>query len=259
MTLMLMVVILNFFIGKRGMAIMFFIPVFFVFIQNLKSISISRVFLLITFAYLMINIVVTISYTRMSDINIFNFIESYFHYLITFKSIGLLINEMGFSIRPLVEIVNIISNNLITPTFGGSYLYSIFLVLPGFLRFGLDSFAIEHNLVNLATMVTHYSGANYGLGFSVMAEAYLNFQYFGIFFFVLLGIAIEKLLDGKIFDDEKMNYFFHISVISILIVFPRSPMQDTIKKLLLYCILPFVLHSVLLKKEEKNESIKENN
>lgn len=257
--LMVFVVIINFFIGKRGMAIMFFLPVFFLIIQGLKNISISKLSQLMLFSYLMINLVVTISYTRIADINIFNFFESYFYYLFTFKSIGLLVNEMGFSIRPLVEIVNLISNEVITPSYGGSYIYSIFLILPGFLRFGLDSFAIEHNFVNLAGMVTHYTGANYGLGFSVMAESYLNFKYFGIFFFILLGIVIEKLLEGKMFDDQKQNSFFHISAISILILFPRSPMQDTVKKLLLYCLLPFVLHNIILKKERENESIEENN
>lgn len=257
--MLLLVIVLNFFIGKRGMAIMFLIPLFFTFLKNLKSISFWRVLLFFTFAYLMINLIVTISYTRTSDFNMLSFLKTYFYHLITLDSIKLLIGEMGFSIRPLVEVVNLISNDIISPTFGGTYLYSIFLVLPGFLRFGLDNFAIEHNLINLAAMVTHYSGANYGLGFSVMAEAFFNFQYFGIFFFIILGIVLGKLLEGKIFKNENTNYLFNIAVISFLIVFPRSPMQDTIRKILIYCIIPFALYNIFFIEEGKNESNKENN
>lgn len=258
---MLVVIILNLILGRRGISLMFFIPIFFVMIRKFKKINVKFIVILCVSFYLIVNLLVTISYSRIENGSFFDFIIFYFQKLISLDSIKLLISEMGFSIRPLLEIITMSNEGAINPVYGGSYIYSILLILPGILRFNLDSIAVQYNLVNLSSLITKYSEANFGLGFSMPAEAFLNFHIFGVFIFILFGMLIGVLLNEQLLDNKKLSYYFNICVTSFLITLPRNPMQDSIRKILIYCIIPFFLYLYCShnKEDKKIESTYKNN
>lgn len=237
-------------IGRRSSAIMYLVIIFFCNYKSFGKLNLKNIAFLIVMGYFLFTMLYTVSITRIVDFSISMLVTSFFENLISFTSVKYMIVEMGSSIRPLIEIINQANVGTIELKHGISYIYSLFLILPGFLRFGFDDIAINEGIVNLSSVITSLSGANYGLGSSPQMEAYYNFGFCGFLFFLFLGWGIGVLLDRDLFREKKYSFLFQVCVLAFIIIFPRSPMQDTLKKLIYYCILPFVINMKMQRKKE---------
>lgn len=87
------------------------------------------------------------------------------------------------------------------PTWGLSYLASLGTLIPASLDFaGINDLAAAVNPVNqyYAAMGNTYSWASFGLGYSLIAESYVNFGWFGWIAIAVIGAALERLLHWDI-------------------------------------------------------------
>lgn len=80
--------------------------------------------------------------------------------------------------------------------YGSSYLYAFTTIIPN-LGFWKIHPAKEH--ANLGDWLTKEKRLHFGTGFSTVAEAYVNFGYFGALFMILLGY-VATLLFGRLYE-----------------------------------------------------------
>lgn len=235
----------TFWIGRRGNGIMLLLPIVFIVIRKIdftKHRIIKFIFAAV-FLYFMINLLYTVSITRIEPVGLKEFIRLYFINFMQFMSVKYIIIEMGASIRNLMEVIRFIDNSHAAYKYGLTYLYSIIIILPGKIRNGLDQIALDNNLMNLPSYITEVSGASYGLGGSIQMEAYFNFSMWGVLFFLLFGYVIGRAFNRKHFDDEKFDIYFKICLLSFLIMLPRTCMQDNLKRIIFCCIIPFYFYN----------------
>lgn len=98
------------------------------------------------------------------------------------------LSEMGWSMTPLCWCLEIFPQQ-IDYKYGDSFLYSFTTIIPN-LGFWKYHPAKIHS--NLGEWLMDYKRITYGPGFSLAAEAYVNFGYLGFLFFFLYGFLISK-------------------------------------------------------------------
>lgn len=90
------------------------------------------------------------------------------------------LTEMGSSELPLIWCINILPEK-VEYKYGESYLYSLTTIIPN-MGFWDRHPAAKYS--NVGEWLMHYRNMTYGPGFSITAEAYYNFGWFG---FVMMG------------------------------------------------------------------------
>lgn len=124
----------------------------------------------------------------------------------------LLISEMGVSIMPTDWVMSNIHYKF-EYFLGASYLAGIITVFPA----SLDPTGTISRLketAHLAIWLQNVQNSLYGPGFSLIAESFLNFGWFGIFAMLGLGVIVGKVLDSS--DVEKENRFQLYSKIGMM-------------------------------------------
>lgn len=135
----------------------------------------------------------------------------------------------------------------VVPHFGGkSYLGSILLFLPSFMRFG---FFDEYNLsVSAMFSPLYYNTDLIGYGSSFIAEAYYNFGYFMLLIMLLMGHLFAKLENklhkAKITQNAPM-FFLITYILSELIYIVRNDLYSIPRSIIFYAIIPLVLYKIL--------------
>lgn len=102
-----------------------------------------------------------------------------------------------------------------------------------------------------------YFGLNYGLGFNMIAEAYVNGGYIGGFFYMfLLGIIIGKLLamcrDTWDMENNSIKAFVAISTANILMTLPRGAIYLVIKNFVYGVLIILLFVKFLRMNAQKN-------
>ncbi|MFE4425939.1 O-antigen polysaccharide polymerase Wzy [Peribacillus butanolivorans] len=133
--------------------------------------------------------------------------------------------EMGLSMRPTMVLVR--DGWDIFP-YGNTYIFSMLGMVSERLISILD---IPY--VTLSSWFSQtYLGISYGAGFSIIAEALLNFgPYVAPLFLFLLGYIITSAIyvDTVNFREKPLRVFFAITTASVCISIVRNTMQGTLK------------------------------
>lgn len=169
--------------------------------------------------------------------------------------VGSIIGEIGWSMSSLAWTMRLISEG--EPfRYGTSYLYAITAIIPnlGFWR--------EHPAVkaNLGLWMQNNLGRTSGLGYTFVAETYINFAWWGLIVMLILGYGLGKIMGSVTKETAKYNYkatFFLIMLISVLLKpFVRSSFSAIMRQLVFTVILINVLISITaitLNKNRKRE------
>ncbi len=100
------------------------------------------------------------------------------------------LSEMGASVQPLMRTMNIIPENQ-NFRYGESYLYALTTIVPNVGIWDIHP-ATKHS--NLGKWLQEYYNLPFGPGFSIVAEAYYNFGYYGFLMMFILGCGFTKML-----------------------------------------------------------------
>lgn len=148
---------------------------------------------------------------------------------------------------PMVSLVRAISDDSIQMNFGSTYINSLGVLVPKTLWPDrpldiAEAFAREN--------ISNWSEGQ-GLGYSPLAEAYVNFSFPGAFIhFFIFGMLI-----GGFLQFMRVKYFFkydflfvpfvHIVIYYIVILSFRAPLIGPIKMLILFLVPYFILYIIL--------------
>lgn len=147
------------------------------------------------------------------------------------------LSEMGGSMFPLAQTMELVPQ-MYDYRYGSSYLYAFTSVIPNMGFWDLHPAMKYGNLGDWLQKVLHL---NYGPGFSIVAECYINFGYYGFVFMILLGFVFAKIFN--ISQMKKINPL--LILLSLLFCFlvtktVRNSFLATVRSLFYY-ILPIYL------------------
>jgi oligosaccharide repeat unit polymerase len=155
------------------------------------------------------------------------------------------VSEMGYSLVTVTHTVSLVP--VARPfDYGLSYLYALTAILP---NIGWEVHpSISHGLLSdwlVRTVDPVVAAAGGGLGFSFIAEAYMNFGWFGGPIWIgLIGYALCRLfLRADVTDPAKQA--FTASFLAFFFVFARGESAIIARGLVWYSVIPYLLVSIL--------------
>lgn len=239
--------LINLLAGDRGSWVYYGLILFWCYIRYRKKLSVKSIIMYI----IIVSFILTITsiLVKFREIGFNN---------ITMNDIDEVIKNLKFIfIKPLFEmgqsarVLGIIIQDKLSESwsYGNTYIAGIIsMVIPRTkLWFGYPDFYLENWISQ-----THLGLKNYGVGFSIIAEAYLNG---GMLFYpvimILLGFFIGKITDINLNNSKyPIESFFKISSTGILLTIVRGSVELSLRKwaygvfliLLIFFILKKVKH-----------------
>ena len=163
--------------------------------------------------------------TAISELDISSFIKM--------DSIISAAHELGGSEAP--TLIAMKANNPLE--LGLSYIRAMLNSIVNFLPSSVRPDLSFMGPISLAFYYSRWLGLNYGLGFSLIAESYINFAYGGFIVFYLFGKLYRNQIEK---DNTVKNELCNTLLIFILFTITRRESKDLIT-LLVYYWLPFVV------------------
>lgn len=226
--------------GWRGEAVALLIS--FIVFWNLciKKFDKKQIFILCLAGIIMISILpIIFSIRSNNDKSLLMFLDLFLYSIRNDNLIFTSISEMGFSIYPLLHIIRFIENG-VPILYGTSYLGAIIdSIFPAYIlhasNFGW--------IVWLAQWLQNSLNMSYGPGFSMAAESFFNFGWYGAAIFFIWGRFIIKLVYIDNFDFYLRDFktvFMCISLFQILMII-RGQFIVFIQNYFYYNLLPMLL------------------
>jgi len=171
-----------------------------------------------------------------------------------------ILNEAGSSIEPLLNIMY--STQFSTMRlYGLSYIITfLYSIMPSGI---LDVFGIDKSIAQLQIMYTlavnpQIARMGGGLGFSIFAEAFLNFEWFGLIFFLFFGFLYVWAIKKSLLMIKKGNYILLPLVMQLcqrVLIYSRSDIYDFYGniKLTLYIYIALAFWVFYLRTKNRNE------
>jgi hypothetical protein len=134
------------------------------------------------------------------------------------------VGEMGYSISPLFMTMGVIPEK-VDYQYGKSYLASITSIIPAHLNpiHSLQKFSQSAALDDW--LMKQYK-MDFGPGYSLIAESYYNFGFFGISMMFIWGIILGWLLNHFNLDQlrsNRLSLYFNMVCFYALLTLPRRP------------------------------------
>lgn len=166
--------------------------------------------------------------------------------------IGLTISEMGGSMFPLVTTLDLVPQ-FYTFRGGSTYLYALSSIIPNFGFWSIHPAMVNANLGDwLQDVMNLHSGP----GYSIVAEAYINFGYYGFIFMYFFGYALSKIMQNiNTYNIRRNPVIIVCSLVLCLSILkiPRNSFLALVRAVLYYIVPIYVyvvyLHKCLVKKD----------
>ncbi|WP_174734331.1 O-antigen polysaccharide polymerase Wzy [Mesobacillus harenae] len=231
-------ILLSFLTGVRSLALILLISFLWLYHVQVSPFKGKKNLLLVILGIFIMALSVTIiQYRGTSDKTFTEFLNIFFknigeeNFIITF------ISELGYSIYPLIETMRLIPEN-IDFAYGFSYLSSFLAVIPSLLLGGF-SFA---NYAALDVWLMNQLNINYGPGYSLIAETYYNFGWFGLLLMPIWGGILVRIFNNVIISEGKVVRNAYIAIlVYYLLMTARSPLLLSVRNIFYGIIIPMVL------------------
>lgn len=148
------------------------------------------------------------------------------------------LSEMGGSMYPLLATMEVVPQNY-EYRLGSTYLYAASSIIP---NFGFWDLHPAMKNANLNQWLQDVMNLNHGPGYSIVAEAYINFGSLGFIMMIILGFCFGKILN--VFVNDKSNPL--LLVLSfvfcyLIIKTVRNSFLATVRSVVYY-ILPIYIY-----------------
>lgn len=177
--------------------------------------------------------------TKIAQINLFDMVNS--------ESVIKAIHEMGGSEAPLL----IVQNTNEQLGYGKSYCLAILNSIVNFLPSTIRPSFEYIGPISLANYYSRKLNLGYGLGFSLAAEAYYNFNWLGIFVFLFFGMAFNNFFGKK---NSIINYLLKILLAFLLFTMARRESKDLITSILYFFMPYYIVYKFFIKGDYINEN-----
>lgn len=183
-SIFILVILVEVIIGSRGSAITLVMILLILRHYLVKNINIKTAIPYGLGAYLTLSFLSVVAKLRsIPNKSLYLYVQSFF---IENNLFSETITELGGSMFPLLQTMRLVPNTY-AYRFGSSYLYSFTTVIPNIGFWDVHPGALHGNLGNWLQEVLNLS---YGPGYSMFAETYINFGWFGFLFITLFGLLI---------------------------------------------------------------------
>lgn len=153
------------------------------------------------------------------------------------------ITEMGFSMFTLCHTIDIVPDTE-DWRLGSSYLIAPTVIIP---NLGFWDVHPAQKYSNLGRWLTNRLGTTFGTGFSMNAEAYINFGYFGAIIVLVLGILYTRFFKliscGKM--QSPLSMLLALLFFGCIVASVRNSISTSIRDFFYY-VIPIVLLSKYL-------------
>lgn len=162
------------------------------------------------------------------------------------------ISEMGGSMYPMIATMEMVPS-IHDYRYGTSYLYSLSSVIPNLGFWDLHP-AMKYG--NLNDWLQKTMSLDYGPGYSIVAEAYINFGDFGFLIMIFLGYCFASILSIDI-KDKRNPLLLVISFIFCFLIIKtvRNSFLTTVRSIFYY-ILPIYMIVTFIYNGRINKKIK---
>ena len=255
---MLVDVFLDLFMGGRSGAVMTVIGILLSYHYFIKPINKKKMVLGTIGGYFGMMVLNTVAIIRSSASKSIGFI------LTTFASslsnvLGPFIGELGWSLSSLCWTMNLVPK-MYSYRYGLSYLVSILSVIPSFV-FGGKANNPTIIYANLGDWLMKVQNMSYGPGYTNIAEAFINFSWYGIIAMFIEGYIVAKFIARikreNLKDDILVSTFQIIFIMTIMKSLVRSSLSVAVRAYILNVLPLWIILKLKLKNETiKNETIK---
>lgn len=239
--------------GDRGDGIVFILTAFMLYIFFLKEGKISKWFTFLLIIALM-SLVPTIGVLRNDNG------QTFLNVLAENNIVTSTLTNLGGTLWPLGKIIEIFPDQN-SFTMGGSYLTSIFYLVPSFLRIGPIASLTANSLYSSpGNWLMTYLGMSYGPGFTPFAESFMNFGWGGLLIMSFFGFFFGKLLVPKTKNGKVSTFQVGISILTfqLFAMTARGSFNTVLSFYFRYVLIPILLY-LLVKKLFNNSNFKINN
>lgn len=185
-----------------------------------KRINFKSKIAFIVIVYFAVTLFVTIADVReLGESWISRIAPVFFENLITFKTITQIICEMGFSGSSTVWTIYLVETGQQSLYGGLSYVGALANIFPS----ALDAFGVLNvfdKFCHLEGFLTERFGFDFGVGFNLIAEAYLNFSLGSIVVMFFYGLLLNRIFN--IYNQGgAWNLYKSVVMFSVLLTLPR--------------------------------------
>jgi oligosaccharide repeat unit polymerase len=231
------------FLGSRGSAVMACVAVVWVFDRSIRRIPRSLIAVMVIAALIVIPLVRvtrgTIGRDRLSlteQIDALSNLDD---------PVSSSIAEMGYSLVTVAHTVQLVPS-VRGFDWGTSYLYAALAILP---NLGWDVHpSVAHGLLGdwlIRTVDPTVAAGGGGLGFSFLAEAYLNFGWIGAPLWLGVVGFILCLIFARADGNDPARHAVIASFLSFFFLFSRGESATVARGLVWYAAVPYILAAVL--------------
>ncbi|MGN1310300.1 MAG: O-antigen polysaccharide polymerase Wzy [Clostridia bacterium] len=244
----------NVFIGARGdgLSIIVIILVFYgTCIQKFEKGKILKLAIIVLLIMIVIPIAATFRTQENKSISAFvneiqkNITSTETNFLVK------TISELGYTMHSFILTDEVVPN-IVDYKYGESYIASIMMIIPSKLMGGY-SFA---NSAALDIWLQDIHNMSYGPGFSIVAETYYNFGFYGgIVFIMVIGFVYSKVLN---MHSNKSNKNTLLKLLSLVFLYnsllvARFPFHNTVRNIVYMYIIPYLsiilIYNTITRKE----------
>lgn len=247
---MLLDVLVNLFIGGRSGAVMSMLAIVLAYHYFVKTLNMRDSVIGFCGGYIGVAVLNAIAEIRdVANKSLFEFFPIFFS---SFTNvIGKFVGELGWSITSVCWTMDIVPN--IYPfRWGMSYIVSLISWVPSFIFKGTHPVVIWGELSNWLQEVLSMT---YGPGYTMIAEAYINFGYFGYFALIIEGIIIAFFIAQISRKNAEKNLLKSTMQIMFIMVLMKSIVRSSVSiafRQYIYVILPLlIIIDILLKEGRK--------
>ena len=157
------------------------------------------------------------------------------------------LTEMGGSIQPLCHVLDMIPDPQ-PYRYGQSYLASLTTIIPNI------GFWDEHpatKYANLGNWLKKELNINYGPGFSIVAEAYYNFGYYGFTLMFILGLlftTVYKNVNRNTLLYNPLQFIVSVVFLWFTIKMVRNSFEFVVRAVAYYCLPLYISINYVYKK-----------
>jgi len=167
------------------------------------------------------------------------------------------IAEMGGSQSCLVKTMELVPSATEDFRYGRTYFFAFTTIIPNLNFWDIHP---AKKYANSSDWLTDKLGLSYGTGFSMTAEAYINFGYFGILVFLLFGYLFAKIfgsIDSAIKKHDMGRVVFLLIIFWFALKLPRNNFINIVRPFF-YIVLPiYVYCNYSLAKYANNKDTKQ--
>ena len=240
-------IITNLYVGNRATSFILLLCLICAWHYLIKPIKFKQIIIIIIILYIILTIGTVVGAVRnMAGRSFSDYLDAYASVSQEENPVVSLFGEMGWQLSNTVEMTNRIPEQY-PFRYGSSYMYSLTTIIPNLGFWDLHPAAVHSNLSDWLQEIMNYHS---GPGFSPVAEAFLNFGWFGVFFMVFEGAILGRFLSAS----NKYSIFYHPETLSLGFAFLLEALRDSVRSSsltlirdILYNVIPVFLLIIVLK------------